>query len=68
MDVSKINFCLKGIKLKMNSLEEQNIKSVIKEQIYDICLKTCDDGMDGTDVFPENPRLIGDRWVTECAC
>lgn len=32
-------------------------------QIYEVCLKTCDDGMDGTDVFPENPRLIGDRLV-----
>lgn len=32
-------------------------------QVYDICLKTCDDGMDGTDVFPENPKLIGDRLV-----
>ncbi|KAK7484904.1 hypothetical protein BaRGS_00023824 [Batillaria attramentaria] len=34
-----------------------------EEHVYDICLKTCDDGMDGTDVFPENPRLIGDRLV-----
>ncbi|KAL8621286.1 hypothetical protein ACOMHN_008111 [Nucella lapillus] len=34
-----------------------------EEQVYDICLKTCDDGMDGTDVFPENPKLIGDRLV-----
>lgn len=33
-----------------------------QEPVYDICLKTCDDGMDGTDVFPENPKLIGDRW------
>lgn len=38
-------------------------RSEDEEQIYDICLKTCDDGMDGTDVFPENPRLIGDRLV-----
>ncbi|KAK7109535.1 protein O-GlcNAcase-like [Littorina saxatilis] len=34
-----------------------------EEAVYDICLKTCDDGMDGTDVFPENPKLIGDRLV-----
>lgn len=33
-----------------------------QEAVYDICLKTCDDGMDGTDVFPENPKLIGDRY------
>lgn len=34
----------------------------LQGQVYDICLKTCDDGMDGTDVFPENPKLIGDRY------
>ncbi|XP_041371217.1 protein O-GlcNAcase-like isoform X1 [Gigantopelta aegis] len=31
--------------------------------VYQICLMTCDDGMDGTEVFPENPMLIGDRLV-----
>jgi protein O-GlcNAcase/histone acetyltransferase len=29
--------------------------------VYNICLKTCDDGMDGTEVFPGYPDLIGDR-------
>ena len=29
--------------------------------MYDVCLKTCDDGMDGTEVFPEFPNIIGDR-------
>ncbi|XP_021351407.1 protein O-GlcNAcase-like isoform X2 [Mizuhopecten yessoensis] len=29
--------------------------------VYQICLQTCDDGMDGTEVFPDMPGLIGDR-------
>ncbi|XP_033757465.1 protein O-GlcNAcase-like isoform X2 [Pecten maximus] len=29
--------------------------------VYQICLQTCDDGMDGTEVFPDMPELIGDR-------
>ena len=47
-----------------------NISSSIdlchQDSVYDICLKTCDDGMDGTDVFPENLKLIGDRQVSLC--
>ncbi|KAK3590145.1 hypothetical protein CHS0354_041199 [Potamilus streckersoni] len=31
--------------------------------LYDICLKTCDDGVDGTEVFPDYPLLIGDRLI-----
>ncbi|XP_029850217.3 protein O-GlcNAcase isoform X1 [Ixodes scapularis] len=31
--------------------------------IYEVCRKTCDDGMDGTEVFPEFPNLIGDKLV-----
>ncbi|XP_071171502.1 protein O-GlcNAcase-like [Mytilus edulis] len=31
--------------------------------VYNICLKTCDDGLDGTEVFPGYPDLIGDRIV-----
>ncbi|XP_029644802.1 protein O-GlcNAcase isoform X1 [Octopus sinensis] len=31
--------------------------------IYEVCRRTCDDGMDGTDVFPGMPDLIGDRLV-----
>ncbi|XP_067658017.1 protein O-GlcNAcase-like isoform X2 [Haliotis asinina] len=34
-----------------------------KDQVYQVCLKTCDDGMDGTDVFPDNPQLMGDRLL-----
>ena len=39
------------------------VKNVVYFQttVYDICLKTCDDGMDGTEVFPEYPDIIGDR-------
>ena len=29
-----------------------------------MCRKTCDDGVDGTDIFPDQPDLIGDKWVT----
>ncbi|KAK7109534.1 protein O-GlcNAcase-like [Littorina saxatilis] len=31
--------------------------------VYDICLKTCDDGMDGSEAFSEFPHLLGDRLV-----
>ncbi|XP_037504364.1 protein O-GlcNAcase isoform X2 [Rhipicephalus sanguineus] len=31
--------------------------------VYEVCRKTCDDGMDGTEVFPEFPNLIGDKLV-----
>lgn len=30
---------------------------------YNICLRTCDDGMDGTEVFPDYPNLIADRII-----
>jgi len=31
--------------------------------VYNICLKTCDDRMDGTEVFPDFPQLLGDRLI-----
>lgn len=31
--------------------------------VFDVCRKTCDDGMDGSDVFPDHPELIGDKSV-----
>ncbi|KAF4521040.1 hypothetical protein B566_EDAN008112 [Ephemera danica] len=31
--------------------------------VYEVCRKTCDDGMDGTEVYPGVPNLIGDRSV-----
>ncbi|XP_072026542.1 protein O-GlcNAcase-like isoform X2 [Amphiura filiformis] len=34
-----------------------------EESVYKVCLKTCDDGSDGTDTFPDNPDLIGDKLV-----
>jgi len=34
-----------------------------EKTIYNICLKVCDDGMDGTEVFPEHPQLIGDKLI-----
>ncbi|GLG94788.1 Uncharacterized protein GBIM_01914 [Gryllus bimaculatus] len=32
-------------------------------QVYEVCRKTCLDGMDGTDSFPDLPNLIGDKLV-----
>jgi len=34
-----------------------------EETVYRICRNTCDDGMDGTDVFPDHPNLIGDKLI-----
>ncbi|XP_005109147.1 protein O-GlcNAcase [Aplysia californica] len=34
-----------------------------EDALYLVCLKTCDDGMDGTDVFPDYPRLMGDKLL-----
>ncbi|KAL5021377.1 hypothetical protein ScPMuIL_000532 [Solemya velum] len=34
-----------------------------ESRVFNICLKTCDDGMDGTEVFPDMPDLIADRLV-----
>ncbi|XP_014662166.1 PREDICTED: protein O-GlcNAcase-like isoform X2 [Priapulus caudatus] len=31
--------------------------------VYDICVKTCDDGLDGSEMFLDAPRLIGDKFV-----
>lgn len=31
--------------------------------MYEICRKTCDDGIDATDVFPSHPDLMGDKYV-----
>ncbi|GBM18064.1 Protein O-GlcNAcase [Araneus ventricosus] len=37
-------------------------------QVYDVCRRTCDDGMDGSEVFPEYPDLIGDKLVGHFLC
>ena len=34
---------------------------VLQSSMYDVCLKTSDNGMDGSEVFPEYPHLLGDR-------
>ncbi|XP_067010985.1 protein O-GlcNAcase [Anabrus simplex] len=34
-----------------------------ESQVYDVCRRTCLDGMDGTDSNPELPNLAGDRLV-----
>ena len=38
---------------------------MLQAAVYDVCLKTCDDGMDGTEVFPEYPDIIGDRYASQ---
>ncbi|XP_071827558.1 protein O-GlcNAcase-like isoform X2 [Apostichopus japonicus] len=34
-----------------------------EESVYKVCRLTCDDGADGTDIFPDHPDLIGDKLV-----
>lgn len=34
---------------------------VLQSSVYDVCRKTCDDGQDGTEVFPDHPALISDK-------
>lgn len=36
--------------------------------VYNVCRKTCDDGLDGSEVFPEYPDLIGDKLVGNFLC
>jgi len=31
--------------------------------IYEICRRTCDDGADGTDIFPFHKDLVGDKMI-----
>ncbi|XP_052226064.1 protein O-GlcNAcase-like [Dreissena polymorpha] len=31
--------------------------------LYNICLRTCNDGMDGTQLFPAHPQIIGDKLI-----
>ena len=34
---------------------------LLQEAVYEICRKTCDDGIDGTEIFPGQPDLISDK-------
>lgn len=34
---------------------------VHQNELYEICLSTCDDGQDGHDLFPNEPNMAGDR-------
>ncbi|XP_013779200.1 protein O-GlcNAcase-like isoform X1 [Limulus polyphemus] len=36
--------------------------------VYEVCRKTCDDGLDGSDVFPDSPDLIGGKLVGAFLC
>ncbi|XP_076437462.1 protein O-GlcNAcase-like [Babylonia areolata] len=31
--------------------------------VYDLCLKTCDEGLDGSDILTQFPQLLGDRLI-----
>ena len=56
-------FTQKCYENKMN-----NESCVLQPVVYDVCLKTSDDGMDGSEVFPEYPHLLGDRYKKEKLC
>ena len=32
-------------------------------ELYNVCLRSCDDGLDGTDIFPDHPELVPDEYV-----
>ena len=32
-----------------------------KVDVYMVCCKTCDDGLDGSDIFPDHPELVADE-------
>lgn len=34
-----------------------------EEKVYEICRRTCDDGADGTEIFPDHPNIISDKLV-----
>eukprot|EP00914_Ancora_sagittata_P000666 GHVO01001791.1.p1 GENE.GHVO01001791.1~~GHVO01001791.1.p1 ORF type:complete len:265 (+),score=31.08 GHVO01001791.1:304-1098(+) len=39
-----------------------------KAAVYEVCLRTCDDGADGTDIFPDHLDLIGDKLIGNFLC
>jgi protein O-GlcNAcase/histone acetyltransferase len=34
-----------------------------EKAVYEVCRKTCDDGADGTEIFPFHTDLVGDKMV-----
>lgn len=34
-----------------------------KQAVYDVCRKTCDDGADGTEIFPVHTDLVADKFI-----
>lgn len=53
--------CCKNYNIRPYSPRDETV-------VYEICRKTCDDGMDGTEVFPDYPNLIGDKLVGSFLC
>jgi len=33
----------------------------VQDEVYVVCRKTCDDGMDGSDIFASHPDLVADE-------
>lgn len=33
----------------------------VQDAVYEVCRRTCDDGSDGTDIFPDQLDLIADK-------
>jgi protein O-GlcNAcase/histone acetyltransferase len=34
-----------------------------EQAVYDVCRRTCDDGADGTDIFPFHKDLVADKFI-----
>ena len=41
------------------------MSSFHQDELYEICLSTCDDGQDGHDLFPNEPNMAGDRYESD---
>ena len=54
---------LRGFRGHCNTADFEKFLFFFQASVYSICLRTCDDGMDGTEVFPDYPDLIADRSV-----
>lgn len=55
--------CTEGFWGHCNTADFEKFLFFFQASVYSICLRTCDDGMDGTEVFPDYPDLIADRSV-----
>jgi len=47
----------------LNQFEIINYEPKYEDDAYNVCLKTADSGDDGTHLFPNDPKIIGHRYV-----